>query len=283
MTQSAGYVSDFLKQNDRDRYFASLFLGDELRMHVQALYAFAADIAQVRARISEPAAGEVRLQWWNDLLEGTEHGAAMANPLADALLHTIDRFDLPTMPLRRLIAAHRFDLYDDPMPDMATFEGYAGETSPILYQFATLIVNGGNDPGTAEASGHMGVAHLLTDQFFALPLTASRGQIVLPWQVFERHGATQADYFAGAASESILAATANLRAVARDHLDRTRQAIAELSPQIRRVFVHSANLEPRLAALEKHAALPFVPPRDDADWRRLARMMWWSLNWGRKD
>ena len=83
----------------------------------------------------------------------------------------------------RLIQAHRFDLYDDPMPDMATFEGYAGETSSILYQFATLIVNGGNDPGTAEASGHMGVAHLLTDQFFALPLTASRGQIVLPWQV----------------------------------------------------------------------------------------------------
>ncbi|MCB9993758.1 MAG: squalene/phytoene synthase family protein [Hyphomicrobiaceae bacterium] len=283
MSQSAAHVSDFLKKNDRDRYFASLFLSDEVRSDVQALYAFAADISQVRARVSEPAPGEIRLQWWNDLLEGTEHGAAMANPLAEALLAAVDRYDLPITPLRRLIAAHRFDLYDDPMPDINAFEGYAGETSSILYQFACLMVNRGNDPGTADAAGHMGVAHALVDQLYAMPISAGRGQIVLPWRLFEERGATQADYLSGKASEAIVAATTELRAVARQHLVAARAALSGLSPQIRRVFVHSVVLETRLAALELHAALPFVPPRDEADWRRLARMMWWSLGRGRKD
>ena len=121
--ESAVYATQYLRETDRDRYLATLVLPPQAREAITALYAFNADIASVRERAKEPAAGEIRLQWWTDALAGTGHGNVRQNPLADALLSVIADYGLPTPPLTRMIAARRFDLYQDPMPDMATFEG----------------------------------------------------------------------------------------------------------------------------------------------------------------
>ena len=39
--------------------------------------------------------GEIRLQWWRDVLSGERGGEASANPVAAALMQTIARFALP--------------------------------------------------------------------------------------------------------------------------------------------------------------------------------------------
>lgn len=270
-----------LRQLDRDRYLASLVVGDDARDPVQALFAFAAEVARVRELVSEPSPGEIRLQWWVDLLEGTEHGAARANPVADSLLNTIDRFDLPTGPLRRLLAARRFDLYDDPMPDMDTFEGYAGETNSVLYQFAAMILNGGNDAGAADAAGHLGVAHALIGHLRVMPLTAARGQIYLPWSIFAAHGVQEGELFAGQPTEGILASTAALREIALGHLDKAQTAIVEVPSEVRPAFAHITLLRHQFARLDDYAQLPFVTPPDLADWNKLVRLAWWVFRAGR--
>src|SRR5690606_36885904 len=132
-----------LRDSDRDRYLSTLVLPGDKRPAVTALLAFNADISAVRARVSNPAPGEIRLQWWNDTLTGNQHGEVRQNPLADALLDAIERFGLPNGTLLRLLGARRFDLYDDPMPDLETFEGYAGETASTLFQLAAMILNEG--------------------------------------------------------------------------------------------------------------------------------------------
>ena len=53
------------------------------------------EIARVREQISQPLAGEIRLQWWSDLLAGTAHGEVTANPVAAELLDAIERHALP--------------------------------------------------------------------------------------------------------------------------------------------------------------------------------------------
>src|SRR5690606_2569509 len=147
--------------NDRDRYFATLLLEPAQREAITALYAFGSDIASIRDRAREAAAGEIRLQWWHDALGGEGHGAVRPNPLADALLDVIAEYGLPVPALLRLIEARRFDLYDDPMPDMPAFEGYAGETVSALYQLAAMILNGGRPVENGDAAGHLGVAQAL--------------------------------------------------------------------------------------------------------------------------
>ena len=71
---------------------------------------------------------------------GEGHGDVRSNPLADALLSVIADYGLPVPPLTRMIAARRFDLYQDPMSDVPTFEGYAGETSSAVTA-SSLILN----------------------------------------------------------------------------------------------------------------------------------------------
>ena len=135
------HAAQFLRDNDRDRYFASLVIPETARSAVQALYAFNADVASIRDRAREPAPGEIRLQWWADALKGEGHGAVRSNPIAAELLDAVAAYRLPTGPLLRLIEARRFDLYDDPMPDLQRFEGYAGETASVLLQLDAMILN----------------------------------------------------------------------------------------------------------------------------------------------
>lgn len=271
------FIAQYLKQNDPERYFSTLVFTSPLREEIQALNAFSADVAQIRERVSEPMPGEIRLQYWTDLLSGNDHGQTNQNPLATGLMQTIDKYDLPTGPLRRLIAARRFDLYDDAMTNLSAFEGYAGETNSILYQLATLIINGGNDAGAADAAGHIGVAHALIGHLRSLSITAARGQIFLPWSIFEANKASETDFLSGRATPEIIAACKEVRHLAREHLNLANIAINELSAQVRPAFAPIAVLTSQLERLEQFCDLPFTTPPDLANWQKIAKLLWWSI------
>src|SRR5262249_61749254 len=55
----------------------------------RALYAFRGGAGGVRGRVPEPLAGEVRLQYWHDLIDGA--GEPGANPVALAFLRSGSR------------------------------------------------------------------------------------------------------------------------------------------------------------------------------------------------
>lgn len=273
--ESASYASTYLRSTDRDRYFATLLLGEKPRQALTALYAFNADIAAVRERAREPAAGEIRLQWWADALSGEGHGAVRQNPLADALLDTIAEFGLPVPALTRLIAARRFDLYQDPMPDVATFEGYAGETVSVLYQFGAMILNEGKPVETGDAAGHLGVAHALIGHLRAFGFNASQGRIFLPWSVLAANGVNEGEVFAGQMSEGLAAALQQLAEMAGDHLTKADAAIRALPRDLRPAFAPIALLWALLKRLDLET--PFMRQTDLPDWRKIALLGWWHL------
>ena len=273
--ESAAYASQYLRDNDRDRYFATLVLPPKERAAVTALYAFNADIASVRERAREPAAGEIRLQWWADALTGSGHGNVRQNPLSDALLSVVAEYGLPTPPLTRMISARRFDLYQDPMPDLPTFEGYAGETVSALYQLGAMILNGGKPVETGDAAGHLGVAHALTGHLRAFGYNASHGRIFLPWQVFEVCGVKEGEVLAGQPTDGIAVALTKLADTAGEHLDRAATAIAALPREPRPAFAPVSLLRLQLKRLDTDA--PFQRHNDIADWRKLVAMSWWRM------
>jgi phytoene synthase len=271
--ESAAYATEQLRQNDRDRYFATLLLAPKERESVTALYAFNADIASVRERAREPAAGEIRLQWWADALGGEAHGDVRSNPLADALLSVIAEYRLPLPPLTRMIAARRFDLYQDPMPDVATFEGYAGETASALYQLGAMILNGGQPVETGDAAGHLGVAHALIGHLRAFGLNASQGRIFLPWEVFAICGVEEGEVLAGQGGERLTIALSRLAEMASEHLVKAEAAINALPRDLRPVFAPIALLKAQLRRLDLES--PFQRADDLPDWRKIATLWWW--------
>jgi len=273
--ESAAYAAQYLRDNDRDRYLATLVLDQKPRDAVTALYAFSADVATVRERAREPAAGEIRLQWWADALAGEGHGNVRQNPLAEALLSAIADYGLPVPPLSRLIDARRFDLYQDPMPDLPTFEGYAGETVSALYQLAAMILNGGRPVETGDAAGHLGVAHALVGHLRAFGYNASQGRIFLPWAVFAVCGVKEADVLAGQASDGLSVALTKLVEVAGEHLRKAESAIGVLPRPLRPAFAPVAVLRAQLERVDVES--PFQRTPDLPDWRKIAALTWWKL------
>jgi phytoene synthase len=97
---------------DKERYWASLYAPADRRDALYALYAFDHEIARVPAVAREPMAGEIRLQWWREVLERKRDGEAAANPVAAALLDVVTKYALPADKLLALIDARGGRLYD---------------------------------------------------------------------------------------------------------------------------------------------------------------------------
>ena len=136
---AAGFCADLVRSHDFARYASTLFVPAAQRRALLAIYAFNVEISRVRDQVSQPLPGEMRLQWWTDMLAGAGHGGVEGNPVAAELLLAIRNFRLPVEPLSRLIDEHQFDLYNDPMPSMAALEGYVNDTSSALFALARAV------------------------------------------------------------------------------------------------------------------------------------------------
>jgi len=261
------HCEDRVRAADKDRFLATLFAPAEARGALFALYAFNLEIAGVRDRVREPMAGEIRLQWWRDVLDGERSGEAAANPIAAALRDTIARCALPAEPLRDLLEARAFDLYDDPMPTLAALEAYARKTSSAVFWQAARIC-GGATAAVEQAAEHAGAALAITDLLRHFARHASRRQVFVPLELLQRHGARVEDVTAGQVSDALRGALAALRAEARRHL----VAFELLLPQLPKValpaFLPLALVPGYLALMERGDYEPFRTPIEAAQWRR---------------
>ncbi len=253
-----------VQSGDRDRYLADLFAPEAFRRHLFALHAFNGEIARVRDVVSDAMLGEIRLQWWRDAIA---NGAAGGHPIATALNATIAKFHLPKEAFGRLIDARLFDLYDDPMPSLNDLEGYAGDTASALIQLAAIVLADGQDPGTAEAAGHAGVAYALTGLMRALPIHARRGQLFLPVAMIATRGLDTRTVFAGKTTPELKTLLTDLRTIARQHLTEAERGIADLVPQVKAAFLPLALVRPYLDRMERSDYEPFSGA-EISPWRR---------------
>ncbi|MCX5493609.1 phytoene/squalene synthase family protein [Kaistia dalseonensis] len=261
------FCADEVRAHDADRFWADLFAPEEKRRYLFALHAFNLEISRVRELVSEPMPGEIRLQWWRDVVAGQGSGEIAGHPVAAALLETIGLNHLPRAAFDNLIAARIFDLYNDPMPSLGDLEGYAGETSSALIQCGAVILAGGRDPGTADAAGHAGVAQALAALMRALPFHARRQQLYLPADLMAKHGVLADDIFSGRTTPELLRLLTELRQIARRHLDIARRLLAEADPALLPAFLPVALVEPLLKQMDRRDYDPFRTVLDRPQWR----------------
>jgi phytoene synthase len=262
MQDAFAYCADLVRTADRDRFIASLFAPAERRGALHALYAFAAEVARVREVAHTALPGEIRLQWWSDVVNGERDGEANANPVAAALLATMERYHLGRNVLLDLIEARRFDLYEDTMRTLDDVEAYLRRTSSSLISLAALILAGAEFEAVAEPAG---IASGLTQILRAFPVHVARRQLYLPRETLERHQVHLHDVFAGRSSAGLVAAFAELRDVARGHLAKAGQGLNELPPEAVPALLPLAVVRPLLDRSKRSD--PFAPI-ELAPWRR---------------
>ncbi len=262
MADPSGYCAGVVRAADRDRYLATLFAPVEHRGALYALYAFNSEVARVREVAREPLPGEIRLQWWSDVLRGARSGEAAANPVAAALLASIERYHLAPGKLTELVEARRFDLYDEPLATLDELETYASKTSSVLFSLASRIVSGTEVEAVAEPGGR---AYTIAELMRALPLHAGRHQLYVPLELLDRHAVKTADIFAGRSSFGLNASFAELRDVARRHLAAARGQLSPLPREALPAFLPLALVGPALDRLERSDAFA---PAELGPWRR---------------
>ena len=145
MREPFAYCSDYLRETDRDRYLATLFAPADRREVLFALYAFAAEIDRVRDLARETMPGEIRLQWWREVILGERAGEAAANPVAAAVTEILARFDFVREPLVDLVEAHRFDVHNEPMQSIEELELYAARTAGTIFDLAVRLLGSKTD------------------------------------------------------------------------------------------------------------------------------------------
>lgn len=151
-----------------------------------SIYAFNVEISRIRESVSEPMLGQMRLQWWRDVIDaiyaGQPRGHAVAAPLAAA----ISRHGLTRAHFMRLIDARERDL--DPAPPV-TMDGlidYAGGTAAPLIWLG-LEICGVDGRAARDAGWTLGVAWALGGLIRALPYHLREGWCCLPIDLLAKY------------------------------------------------------------------------------------------------
>ena len=255
---AAKFCADLVRSHDFARYASTLFVEGGQRRALLALYAFNVEIFRVRDQVTQPLPGEVRLQWWTDMLAGEAHGGVEGNPVASELMLAVHHFHLPVEPLTRLIDEHQFDLYNDPMPTLAALEGYVADTSAALFALAARIAAPPSSE-TEHLARHAGMAQGFTQVIAALPRDAARRQLFLPVQLLTKQGIGAEAIFAGSETPAVRAAVDLLLGEARHHLDTALSLLSHIAAEARPMFLPLALVKRDLEQMSRADSDPFVP------------------------
>ncbi|MEI5680562.1 MULTISPECIES: phytoene/squalene synthase family protein [unclassified Mesorhizobium] len=268
MNDHAQIVMEAVRAADRDRYLSTLYAPEDKRTGLFALYAFNAEIAGVRDRIREALPGEVRLQWWRDVIAAGTVEAASGHPVAEALVSTIAAYGLPQNAFQNYLDARIFDLYDDPMPSRNDLEGYCGETAAALIQLASMILDPQAAPKFAELAGHAGCAQAITGLLRLMPIHRARGQCFVPKDILAAAGSSPEEFVSGDGGAGASRAVEAMIALAQDHLGTFERGARDLPDTLRPAFLPVALTGAYLKKLGSAPAKALTSVSEIPAWRR---------------
>ncbi|MBL8578587.1 MAG: phytoene/squalene synthase family protein [Mesorhizobium sp.] len=259
---------DLVRGTDRDRYLATLYAPEDKRQDLLSLYAFNAEIAGIRDRVSQALPGEIRLQWWRDAFDANDPQAAAGHPVAEALLQAIHRWNLPVQAFQNYLDARIFDLYDDPMPTRGDLEGYCGETAAAVIQLSALVLDRQAALQSAETAGHAGCALATCGLLRLLPLHRRRGQCYIPKDLLAAAGTSPEEFIAGDGGPNAPRAVVAMIALAREHLAAFEKGAKALPESLRPAFLPLAPVGAQLAKMQGREKDMLAASVDISAWRK---------------
>jgi NADH dehydrogenase [ubiquinone] 1 alpha subcomplex assembly factor 6 len=216
--RSGSPVAALVRRHDRDRYQTALFAPAARREALFALYAFNYEIARVRETITQPLLGQIRLQWWREVIDAAygdrpPRAHVVAQPLTAAIRNLApsrEWFD-------RMIDARERDLGEETPPTLAALEQYAEATSAALIYLA-LEVLGTRDAAATGKAREVGIAYALAGLLRTMPFHARAGRCYIPDDIAARVGLDPAEYQALRTTPALRAAVAEIAEAARRRL-----------------------------------------------------------------
>lgn len=216
MAEATVSLDETVRRVDLDRYLSSLFAPAVLRKELNAVYAFNHEVAKTAETVSQPIAGQIRLQWWRDRIAEIYRGVAAEHPIVEALSAIIPERSLPRSLFDELIDARERDLEEAPFATIEDFEAYADATSGHVMRLAARILGAGD---TLDAPARdLGIAYAIAGLCRALPYHARRRRLMLPADRLAASNLSVEHVFAGTAGVRLRLLLDDMAERARGHL-----------------------------------------------------------------
>ena len=169
--------ADIVAKADPDRFAAAMAAPVVARKVLFPLYAFNAEVTKAAWIASEPMIGEMRLQWWRDVLDEVAQGGPVrkhevATPLSEVLAPEA------AATLDKLVQARRWDLYKDPFEDEDHLLEYLAATGGALMWSGAQSL-GARSSDAEEAVRGYGQATAFVRFMAAVPELEAMGRVPL--------------------------------------------------------------------------------------------------------
>lgn len=274
--ETQSYAQQIIREVNTPLFGATLLQNTSFKNVYLTLAAFDCEIKRIQAQVKEPMAGEIRLKWWEEIVEGKRGEEAKAHPLAPYLLDCINHYQIDINSLHRYLRAHIFDFYHDPMPSITQLEAYAGETRGLFFQFTNHLVSQDHAQNCADASGHASVALTIAQIIGHLPQHLSQQKSYIPKDWLSLYGLEKEALFSKDFDhDQFKTCLDQLLQHAQQHEEKARQLIKKLPKNQRRFYAPFAPVRNWLQKLNKLPIETLISqPSQLPLWRHYAAMWW---------
>ncbi|MEX0298920.1 MAG: phytoene/squalene synthase family protein [Kordiimonas sp.] len=167
--ENAEYCLNLVRSGDPDRYLLSLFAPQKAHRNLWALYAFNQEVAKIRETVSEPMLGEIRIQWWQDVLREITEGNVREQPIIIELAKLLQEHTSIEGDLHELLTARKNELAGEGSANFNSLKSYAFQVGGTLYCAASKIIHSNLTLEAQDTAKKLGAAWAMLGLVRALP------------------------------------------------------------------------------------------------------------------
>jgi len=175
-------------------YYSFLFLPQERRRAITALYAFCREVDDVVDEVPDVGVARTKLAWWRTEVANLFAGHPQ-HPVTKALAPFTKTHGIDAGRMNEIIDGMEMDLVYHRYPDFESLKLYCHRAAGVVGQLSASIF-GYSNPATLEYAENLGIAFQLTNIIRDVGEDARRDRVYLPQDELARFGLTAEDILA---------------------------------------------------------------------------------------
>ncbi|KQX01302.1 squalene synthase HpnD [Massilia sp. Root418] len=172
-------------------YYSFLFLPQERRRAIMALYAFCREVDDTVDECTDESVARIKLAWWRKEITGMYEGK-QSHPVTQALQPHLAVYQLKQEHLQAIIDGMEMDLNQTRYLDYAGMSKYCWHVASVVGILSASIF-GVTNPQTLQFAEKLGHAFQLTNIIRDVGEDARKGRIYLPVNELQQFNVTAAD------------------------------------------------------------------------------------------
>ena len=178
------YCQEKTQQSSSSFYYSFLFLDDQQRQAMTALYAFCREVDDVVDECSEADIALNKLNWWRDEIHALFHGTPN-HPVVLALKTALNHYPMQEQHFQALISGMEMDIHTTQYASFDELYLYCYRVAGVV-GLLTIEILGYKAQSTQDYAKYLGIALQLINILRDVKEDAQRGRIYIPLDELKR-------------------------------------------------------------------------------------------------